>query len=119
MRILTSLLISLSASAISCDGEKVKDAVDPCFQNLQVSIGMTKSLAALDNKLSRFQIQPECSSCPREKATCPDDTAVLQKGAEALREMEEVHAMVRNYRRDPQFSIEDLTKGLYEMFPED
>jgi hypothetical protein len=97
---------------LSCDDSSASR--ETCNQTLDQSIAMTNSLKRLDAKLSQLQLQPECAACPAPRA-CPDDSAVLARGDEAIREMEQVREAVRRYKNDSDYRYADLISLLNNL----
>ena len=97
---------------LGCDDSDASRQV--CNQALDQSVVMTNSLARLDKRLSEFTIQPECAACPPARM-CQDDSAALQRGDEAIREMERVKELVRRYKDDGSFGTTDLIAQLNDL----
>jgi hypothetical protein len=65
----------------------------------------------IDERLDHFTIQPECAVCPKNK-TCPDDSEALSKGDEAIREQQELRAILKRYKNDSNYNYGQLIEDL-------
>ena len=87
---------------------------DSCAMSLEQTLSVRSAVRKLDERLSQFTIQHECAACPKPKI-CPDDSAALSKGDDAIRQMDEVRAIMKSYEDDSSFGFDQLISRLKEL----
>jgi hypothetical protein len=113
MKMSLSFLVFFSA----CKDESTLQACNSALgQAIEVSMGLHRLEAQLD-AMKGARDPPECPVCPPQ-VRCPDDSAALAKGDEAIRDMQTVTDLLYRYKTDNSFNYQEFLDQLSELVPE-